>query len=554
MLPVDSEPNATASTRRARARWFPLAWLVLISLVCLIVQLSGEEQDIKNTAFMLCLAAFFLGWSTWQLLCGGRPFVQRLIAGSIPWVVAIAFFSSVELVNNGDIGVVGWRWRWGVKPDEKLDTPESAKTVIADWQTTPQDYPRFLGSGSWAEVKGVQLATDWSTQPPDEIWRRKVGAAWSGFALVGNYAFTQEQRGDQELVVCYRINTTAPEGELVWAHADSVRFDPSGAGALGGVGPRATPTVHDGRVFTMGATGILNCLDARTGTRLWSHDTLADTNTKNVMWGKAGSPLVVPRDSGAPLVVVSVGAPGKSLVAYDAESGEPIWAAGDNRSSYASPVLANILDEQLILSVNEDLVTAHRVDSGKVVWSHPWPGNSDSDATASQPIPLPGDKLFLSKGYGVGACLLQFKRDDQGNITAAPLWSPPIRKVMKTKLGNVVMRDGYVYGLDGGILQCVDLAEGRNQWKKRRVPTMGHGQIMLVGDVLVILSESGELILVEPNPEGYHELAAMRVFPPEQVTWNNPAFSAPYLLLRNAQQAVCLKLPLWEPALATAEN
>src|SRR5690606_13578584 len=128
MLPVESEPRAPASNRQARARWFPLAWLALVAVVCLAVQVSGEDQDIKNTAFMLCLAAFFLGWSTWQILCGGRPLAQRLIAGVIPWVTAAAFFSSVELVNNGDIGIVGWRWRWGAKPDEKLATPHVANT------------------------------------------------------------------------------------------------------------------------------------------------------------------------------------------------------------------------------------------------------------------------------------------------------------------------------------------------------------------------------------------------------------------------------------------
>jgi outer membrane protein assembly factor BamB len=238
-------------------------------------------------------------------------------------------------------------------------------------------------------------------------------------------------------------------------------------------------------------------------------------------------------------------------VAYDAITGKQAWAAGKNRSSYASPVIAKVLGEELILSVNEDLITAHRVGDGEIVWEYPWLGNSDSDATVSQPIPLPNDQLFLSKGYGVGSTLLQFKRDAAGAITAEPLWE---RKVMKTKMGNVVIRDGFVYGLDGGILQCIALEDGSNQWKKRRVPAIGHGQIMLVGNAIIILSESGELILVEPTPEEYREMAAMRVFPSEQVTWNNPSFSAPYLLVRNAEQAVCLKMPLVESAVTTAER
>jgi outer membrane protein assembly factor BamB len=540
-MAADAEQRERGPTRRrTRARWFPWVWLILVSGVFCSVQFSDRDQDIKNTVLLLSFGAFFLGWSAWQLLCSGRVRWQRVLIGLLPWGIAAVVASSIEFVNNGDMAVIGWRWRWDAKHDEKLTVPVTKKQTIAEWQTTPHDYPRFLGNGYWAEVAGVELATDWSESPPQEIWHREIGAGWSGFALVGDYAFTQEQRGDQEFVTCYRINSEQPEGELIWSHADNVRFDPGGAGALGGIGPRATPTVHNGRVYTMGATGIVNCLDAQSGEVVWSHDTLVENDLINIMWGKATSPLIVERAADSTLVVVSVGAPTGSLVAYDAETGEKTWSAGKNRSSYASPVLAEILGEKLILSINEDLLTAHRVDDGQIVWEHKWPGNSDSDATASQPIPLPGDQLFLSKGYGVGSALLQLKRDDAGKIAAEPLWT---RKVMKTKMGNVVIRDGYVYGLDGGILQCIDLAEGRNQWKKRRVPAIGHGQIMLVGDAIVVLSESGELILVEATPEEYRELTALRVFPAEQVTWNNPAFSAPYLLLRNAQQAVCLKMP-----------
>ena len=550
---INSE-TGLAMARGARWRWFPLSWTIFVVGGCLLIQLGNADQDVKNFSILPGTGVLFLGLSAWTLFCSGYELRKRLTRALAPWAVALLFWSTVELVNNGDVAIVGWRWRWGAKRDQKLEAPVKANQEIAEWQTTPQDYPRFLGSSYWAEVAGVELASDWSTNAPQEIWRCEVGAGWSGFALVGDYAITQEQRSDQELVVCYRMNTGKPEGETVWSHADKVRFDPGGAGALGGIGPRATPTVNEGKVYTVGATGILNCLDARSGKVLWTHDTLMEGDTANIMWGKANSPLIVEQASGPTLVVVSVGAPTGSLVAYVAESGKPVWSAGTNRSSYATPVLTELLGEQLILSVNEDLITAHRVNDGEIVWEHEWLGNSDSDATVSQPIPLPGDKLFLSKGYGLGSSLLQLSRDDAGKIVSEPLWNPPIRQVMKTKMGNVVIRDGYVYGLDGGILQCIDLEAGKNQWKKRRLPAIGHGQIMLIGSALVVLSESGELILVEPTPEEYRELAAMRVFPPDQITWNNPAFSSPYLLLRNGNQAVCLKMPLAERGVATAQK
>ncbi len=538
----------------ARFRWFPLVWLIVVGGIFLAIQASGVDQDFKNSSVLFCLGTFFVGLSGWTLFGSGLSRKQRLASVLIPWGIGLALFSTIELVNNGDMGFVGWQWRWGTKHDQRLQVPVKTKETIAEWQTTPQDYPRFLGNGYWAEVPGVELTTDWKKNPPQEMWRCEVGAGWSGFAIVGDYAVTQEQRGDQELVVCYRVSTDKPKGQIVWTHADTVRFDPSGAGALGGIGPRATPTIYDGRVYTMGATGILNCLDARTGDELWKHDTLVEGDATNIMWGKASSPLIVKPPSGDTLVVVSVGAPTGSLVAFDSKSGEQVWSAGTLRSSYASPVLAKILSEDLILSVNENFVTAHRITDGEIVWNYEWPGNSDSDATVSQPIPLTGDRVFLSKGYGVGSSLLQLSRDASGKITSETLWNPPVRQVMKTKMGNALARGGYVYGLDGGILQCIELSEGKSEWKKRRLPAIGHGQIMLVGDTIVILSETGELILVAASPNEYQELAAMRVFPEDQVTWNNPAFSSPYLLLRNAEQAVCLKMPLQEKPVATAQK
>ncbi len=554
LVNCEIDRSGVVAFSRVRLRKFPLLWLIFATVICLGFQLSSEDQDIKNTVWMIGTVTFFAGLSVWTLLFSGLSLWRRLALSAIPWSIGLAFFSTIELVNNGDVDFVSWQWRWGAKHDEKLAIPTTTTNIIEDWQTTSHDYPCFLGGGYWAEVPDIELATDWSLYPPREQWRTEVGAGWSGFALVGDYAVTQEQRGDQELVVCYRINTENPQGEIVWSHADAVRFDPIGAGALGGVGPRATPTIFNGNVYTVGATGIFNCLDARSGKKLWSHDTHAEGKIDNVMWGKASSPLIIERAEGPNLVVVSVGSPAGSLVAYDAETGKPIWSAGQNRSSYATPVLTELLGEQLILSINEDLLTAHRVADGEIVWTHEWSGNSDSDATVSQPVPLPGDKLFLSKGYGIGSSLLQLSRNEDGKIVSEPLWNPAIRKVMKTKMGNVVIRDGYVYGLDGGILQCIDLEEGRNQWKKRRVPAIGHGQIMLIGNRLLVLSESGELILIDPNPEEYQELAAMRIFPPEQVTWNNPAFSAPYILLRNSKQAVCLKMPTVDKPIATTDH
>jgi outer membrane protein assembly factor BamB len=492
-----------------------------------------------------------LAISGWFVLFA--PFSRRLrwALPALVWLLTGLAWLLFKPVYNGDMGIVSFRLRFGRDADELLEDV-AAQARADDWQTTPRDYPRFLGKGPWAEVAGVQLATDWEANPPRQVWRREIGAGWSAFAIVGPYAVTQEQRGEEELVTCYRV----ADGSPVWVHADPVRFDPGAAGGLGGPGPRATPTIVGDRIITQGATGLVNCLDARTGEEIWSRDTIAESGAALPIWGKSGSPLIVNN-----LVVISVGVSAEekaaaggqkvkkrktSLCAYDLKSGKQRWCAGTHRPSYASPVAAMFGGEQQIVCVNEGYVTAHRAKNGEVLWEIPWPSEHDTSASCSQPVPLAGDRLFLSKGYSWGSSLFQVKRGEAGVWNALSLWDRPIKPVMKTKFSNVVIRDGFVYGLDDVLMSCIELETGRVQWKKRRSRGFGHGQVLLVGHAIVVLSESGELALVEASPKKYRELASIQALDPGHVTWNNPAFSAPFLLVRNAREAACYRLPLVE--------
>jgi outer membrane protein assembly factor BamB len=482
--------------------------------------------------------------SAWYLVSSGRPLPARIKIVAACWGVALVLLAILKPVYNGDVGIYSWRLRFAADTPPP-PAPTAANAAITDWQTTPHDYPRFLGNGYWPEVKDVTLDTDWQAHPPQLVWRHEIGAGWSSFAIVGNYAFTQEQRGDQELVTCYKLDT----GEPVWTHADAARFDPLDMqGGVGGIGPRATPTVADGKVYTQGATGIVSCLDARTGHVLWSHDTIAETGADLLTWGKSGSPLVVDG-----LVLVSVGAPAdpdarekfnSSLVAYDAETGHVRWAAGNKPANYASPMVTTLAGERQIVMINESYVTAHRLSDGAILWERPWTEESDTQETSVQPIPLPGDRIMLCKGYGYGTSQWAITRDADGRFAAKPIWNPPVIPVMKSKFTNPVLRDGYAYGLDEVMLECIELETGTVAWKHRRRPEFGHGQLLLVGDVILVLAETGELALVEVSPQKYHELASIQALDDANVTWNNPAFSSPFLLVRNAREAACYRLPL----------
>ena len=235
------------------------------------------------------------------------------------------------------------------------------------------------------------------------------------------------------------------------------------------------------------------------------------------------------------------GGPFVSLVAMDKKTGKTVWEGGDRQISYSSPAVAILGGVRQVLIVDEAHVTGHDLKSGKVLWEHAWPGQSNSSASVSQAVPVSPDRVFLSKAYGNGAALLKLVPGGEGGFHAEVVWANP--KVMKTKFSNVAVKDGFVYGLSDGVLECVDLADGRRTWREGRYP---QGQILRVGDLILVLTESGEVVLVEASPErANHVLGRFQAI--EGQTWNNFALHGPYLLVRNALEAACYDLPLEEP-------
>ena len=530
--PQPSSQPAPGTVRRPIPR-FPLVVAICAAIAIAVLSQSHFEPGGKNLIGFSILGAasiLIVCWFVW--FSRVKKFVRYTVGISLATAVAVFLLMfRVEGFSGDMIPTLVRRGTPVIGAD--LSAPV-ATTRAADLSTTTEnDYPQFLGKNRVPVVDNIRLATDWNTTPPKLLWRQPIGAGWSGFAVVGDYAVTQEQRGDAEtgvqLVVCYELRT----GEVVWSHADPGFF----AATPGGLGPRATPTITGGRVYTMGPLGKLNCLDGATGEAIWSHDTLEENGAENIAWGKAGSPLVTDD-----LVIVSVGGPdGRSLIAYDRETGDEVWSAGSDQSAYASPVLATLSGVPQVLIVDQDYLVAHRLADGEELWRSPWPGNSNGNASCSQPVVLPGDRVFISKGYRIGSSLLEIRKDDAGQFEAVPLWDPPVRAHMKTKFTNVVIRDGYVYGLDEGILECIELETGERQWKRGRY---GHGQIILVGDVILVSTETGEVVLVEASPDAHRELTRFQAI--EGKTWNNPALAGRFLLVRNHKEAACYELPLAE--------
>jgi outer membrane protein assembly factor BamB len=355
-----------------------------------------------------------------------------------------------------------------------------------------------------------------------ELWRRPLDPGWSSFAVDGDLLYTQEQRGDDEVVSCYRLST----GEPVWLHRDAIRFYESNAGA----GPRGTPAVRNGRVYALGATGVLNVLDAGNGSVRWSRNAATDTGVAVPGWGIASSPLLIDD-----IVVAAVGS---QLVAYEIHTGERRWLGPKDGEGYSSPHLAMIDGVRQILLLRGSGTISVAPADGTLLWEHKWvPGSLALGIV--QPALMPdGDVLIAT----VDSSELGIRRvavtKESGGWRVEERWKS---RGLKPYFNDFVVHSGHAFGFDGGILASIDLANGERTWKGGRY---GYGQVVLLPeqDLLLVLSEEGELALVRASPEKFTELG--RVPALEGKTWNHPALVGDTLLVRNGQEMVAFRLPV----------
>jgi outer membrane protein assembly factor BamB len=218
-------------------------------------------------------------------------------------------------------------------------------------------------------------------------------------------------------------------------------------------------------------------------------------------------------------------------VAYDAETGQPVWVSLDDRGAYTSAMVVTLAGVRQLVVVTGERIAGLRIDDGSLLWDYPW--ITHSDVNAAQPLVVDEHRLFVSAGYGHGAVLLEIVGQD-GRYTARKVWETTR---MKNKFNASVIHEGHVYGLDDGILACIDLDDGTLRWKGGRY---GFGQVLLASGHLVIITERGELVLVKPSPEGHQELARFQAI--EGKTWNNPAIAGGKLLVRNTREAACFRI------------
>jgi len=397
------------------------------------------------------------------------------------------------------------------QPEQPQPAPPPAATAQRPAGSTY--WTDFRGPGRLGHYDQAPILTTWPADGLTRLWKQPIGGGYASFAVARGVAFTIEQRRDKEVVAAYDLRT----GRERWTVGWPARFSES----MGGDGPRATPVWDDGRLYALGAAGEFRCLDAADGKTLWRTNILDDNGATNAQWGMAASPLIADQ-----AVIVQPGGPaGRSVVAYDKRTGARLWNSLDDKAGYTSAVLATLDGRPQVLTMTATRAVGLSLADGSLLWEFPWV--TQYGVNAVEPIVVGPNRVFIASGYGKGSAVLQVVA--QGDrLQASAVWS---NNRMKARFNGPVVVDGHVYGLDEGILQCVDVATGDQKWKGGRY---GYGQLLLASGHLVILTEDGDVALVRPTPEKLDERARFSAI--DGKTWNYPAISDGVLLVRNAEE------------------
>ncbi len=418
------------------------------------------------------------------------------------------------------------------RSEQKAAVPPPAPAAVVETKTTEPDAPavditplppgldspRFRGPAMDGRYE-TEIATEWPEGGLPLLWKQPVGGGYASFVVAGGRAFTIEQRRDREVAAAYELNT----GREIWTRSWTAEFRET----LGGDGPRATPTWDEGRVYALGAAGDLKALEEASGEVLWERNILDDAGAENLQWGMSASPLIVDES----VVVLPGGSNGSSVIAYDKRTGAPRWKALGDAQAYTSPMLVTLAGGRQILVVSASRAMGLDAEDGSLLWDYPWV--TSQGINVAQPLVVGENRVFLSAGYGHGAAVVEVIRDGS-SLRARPVWS---NTRMKNKFTSSVLHQGHIYGLDEAILACIDASTGDLKWKGGRY---GYGQLVFAGGHLIVLTERGELALVEATPEEHRELA---VFPAiEGKTWNHPAIADGVLLVRNANEMAAFRI------------
>ena len=386
--------------------------------------------------------------------------------------------------------------------------------AVIDGAAAPANWPKYRGPAGDGISTEVGLLKSFPATGPRVVWRAPLGTGYSGVSVVGDRLYTMFGSGGNELVAAFEATT----GKELWR----VSLGPDRQDGMGG-GPRATPTVDGDRVYAIGAEGKLVALAADTGKVRWSVDLVKEYGARVPQWGISSSPVV----EGGLLLVNPGGGNDRSFLGLNKLTGKMEWAGESDTPGYSTPVVHDIAGtRQAIFFAGTSLISVSP-QNGKRLWSVPW--KTSYDVNAAMPVFIAPDKVFISSSYDVGAQLLKVSGSG-GTQQVESVWR---NRVMKNHFNSSIYFDGHLYGFDDATLKCIDPVSGTERWKARG---FGKGSLLAADGHLWVLSDKGDLALVELAPGEYKEKARAKVL--EGKTWTMPTIAGKRLYLRTENELV----------------
>ncbi len=505
----------------SRVHWYErvISFAIMIASLVLLPLLMHESIKTGLSGMMYyfyAIPVLCMTFVVWVLLSRRLSFPLQIITMALTIFASCgiwALFRSDGITGNAS---AQFEWRWSDTSEDKLPHRiDLVSTGLAIPESSDITWPGFRGPQRNGIVRNAMINIDWSTNPPVEVWRSPVGPGCSSFAVRGPLLYTQEQRGKNELVSCYMLST----GEPVWQHAGSARFYDSHAGA----GPRSTPYLHDTLVIALGATGILNVLKADDGKLIWSKNAAGDIDAKLPGWGYCSSPIVVDQT-----VIIAISG---TLVAYDIKQGALRWIGPNGGENYSSPQLARLDGIDQILMMSGNGTGSFNPADGNLLWEYQW-----KTGAIVQPAIISDNDILISEGYKKGVHRIKLSHI-AGKWDVNKIWTS---KKIRPDFNDFTIHKGYLYGFDGLSLTCIDLSDGKRKWRDSRYG----GQLLLLAeqDLLLVISEQGEIIIAEANPERFKEIDSFQAI--EGKTWNHPVIAKDMLIVRNSNEMAAYRLPV----------
>jgi outer membrane protein assembly factor BamB len=427
------------------------------------------------------------------------------------------------------LGLVGYWWfvlrvRFTADADELRLLRDLTLEPADNSPLNAKDWPQWCGQRRDGVTTAPDLLVSWPEAGPTERWRVKGGDGYSSFALTRDTAYSMVAlAGNDEAVMAWRLDS----GKVRWRHVyDRGRsFDYRG--------PRATPTLAGGLLYTVSAAGQLMCLKADTGEPHWQVDLVREVQGQPPPWGFAFSPLV---EDG--LVYTMPGGQNEQcLAAFDAQTGKLAWASQNDPAGYSSPILLTVAGVRQVVFFTGRRLLGVTPKKGELLWEYPWP--TSNEITVTTPMAIRGRQgkreegyLFISSGYDKGCALVRVAEQD-GRFTARRVYES---SELCCQFGTPVLHRDHLYALDQKRdLTCLDVRTGAVRWRKRGFE---RGTLIRVDDRLVVLGENGRLALVECDPKGYRQTASARVL--KRPCWTLPVLADGMLLVRDQNDVVCL--------------